>query len=250
MPAVPLVLRRCAALTATLAVLLAAGCSQKPAPLQALPAPSATQDSVPDVIGMQYKKVDGIMQARLLVPFLRFAPELTTNAGTVVALEPPAGTVAKPGDVVVVVVAGPNPNTYGEGTQGALAISQLAQLDQKTFVGVGWDWSDDSIVLALAPGVDLESWRARITALARGEKFRLQSCLYSHAELRKLQVQLSERDFLPRAKQMTFSINIDPVSCSVQLAGAFTPAEVTQLQERYGGALNVLTGKAPRPKGA
>jgi PASTA domain-containing protein len=237
--------RRCAALTVALVVVLAAGCSRQPPPLQALPAPSVTRDFVPDLVGMRYDEADAALQAQLLVPIMRFAPELITNAGTVVSLEPAAGSVAKTGDVIVVIVAGKPPKGNAESPPGARAIAELAQLEQQLIVGVGSD-RDSTIVVSFAPGTDLELWQARIAALARGERFRLQSCRYSGAELRGLMAQLAERDFLPRAKQMQVSIVADPVSCSVQLAGAFTPAEVTQLQERYGDALTVLTGKASR----
>ncbi|MBB5869395.1 hypothetical protein F4553_002774 [Allocatelliglobosispora scoriae] len=245
MPTAPAALRRFAALTAVLAVAFTVGCSRSPEPLQALPGPTIVRGFVPDLVGMRYDEADAALQTQLLVPILRFAPELITNAGTVVALEPVAGSRAETGDVVVVVVAGKPPVAGGEGTPGARAIAELARLDQESIVGVGAD-RDGTLVIAFAPTISVESWQARVAALVRGEKFRLQPCRYSGGELRGLQAQLTEQNFLPRAKEMAVGVNVDPVSCSVQLTGDFTTAEVAQLQARYGDALTVLPSRAGR----
>lgn len=236
--------------TAVLLIVLAAGCSDTPPSAQqpppGVPAPTVVPFFVPDLLGTRYDKAQVKMQQALLVPVLRFAPELTTSAGAVVATEPKPGTVAKAGDVIVLVVAGRPAAPDGEGPLGARALSELAELDRVSLVGVGWDRYKKELVVSFAPGVDVDGWRARIAALARGERYRIQSCKYTYAELRTLQEQFTERTFLPRAAKMAFGMSVDYVTCSVALSADLTPAEITELRDRYGDRVTVATGGPPK----
>jgi beta-lactam-binding protein with PASTA domain len=61
---------------------------------------------VPQVAALTAGEVDKVLAKASLVAILRYEPGVVTNAGTVVATEPPAGTMVWPGDIVTVIVAG------------------------------------------------------------------------------------------------------------------------------------------------
>jgi hypothetical protein len=228
-----------------LPMLAASGCSQRAAgDTQPQPVPSVLAAYVPDVVGAAYDTARLDLTQAKLVPIVRFAPELTSNPGHVAATEPPAGTQAKPGDVIVLVVAG-KPEASVEGDPAVAAINQLATADEQSVVGIGRD-PDGTIVVAFAPGVDLFAWKARVAAIMRATKFRLQACNHSLADLRGLQRTLAERTFLPRAAKMQFGMYVDPLTCSLMLGGEFTPDEVSQLRQKYGDALTIRPGVAAR----
>jgi hypothetical protein len=224
-------------LLALAAVLLLGACAQRPgaAPSES-PAPSPKPRTVvPRVATMTAAEVDKVLAKASLVAILRYEPGVVTNAGTVVGTEPPAGTVLSPGDIVTVIVAGAPGATLGE----------YVAAHRETYVGLAPD-ANGVLVIGMYRQADMQRELGQLTKLAAGTAFRVQNCAHSWADLQRVQLELSRRDFVPGADKLAFGMTIDPMACAVRLTIELTDAEVAELNARWPGALVIQRGGAAR----
>ena len=231
-------MRKLLALAAVLpAVLLLSACAQRPgAAAPKSPTPSAQPRTVvPQVAALTAGEVDKVLAKASLVAILRYEPGVVTNAGTVVATEPPAGTMVWPGDIVTVIVAGAPGATLGE----------YVVAHRETYIGMAPD-ANGVLVIGIYRQADMQSELGQLTRLAAGKAFRVQNCAHSWAELQRVQLELSRRDFVPGADKLPFGMTIDPMACAVRLTIELTDAEVASLNARWPGALVIQRGAASR----
>jgi PASTA domain len=216
-----------------------AACAQRPGtgPAQApAPGPSAQPKTVvPQLATMSVGEVDKVLSKAQLVPILRYEPGVVTNAGTVVATEPAAGSMVSIGDVVTVIVAGKPGETLGE----------YVAAHRETYIGIGAD-ANGVLVIGIHRRADLQRELGELNRLAKGTAFRVQSCAQSWVDLQRVQLDLARRDFVPGADQLSFATTIDPLACAVRLTIDLSDAEIAQLTAKYSGALVIQRGTASR----
>jgi hypothetical protein len=203
-----------------------------------VPVPNASETAtavVPRVIDWQADKVDKEFSAAGLVPILRYEPGIVTSEGTVVNTEPPVGSTVALGSTVIVVVAGPVEPT----------LARYVDAHRETFVGYSTDTNGVAVV-AVYQKADLTAVIAQLNTLAKGKPYRMQSCARSWAELQRVQIELSRRDFVPGAQKLAYGMSIDPLACAVRLTVNLSDAQIAELSARYQGALVIQKGDASR----
>ncbi|MEV4412159.1 PASTA domain-containing protein [Catellatospora sp. NPDC049609] len=224
-----------AALAAALmcAGLLSACAARVPAgEVPALPSPpSGPTARVPELTNKHVDLVEKEFPAAGLVALIRYEPGLLLEAGTVAVTDPPPGTIAPAGSVVRVVVAGAPKN-----------LDDYIRGNHEVFLGAGLS-SDGTLVLSVyqkgaEAGAVIEGARKYITA----KQYRVVSCPRSRVELEQVQIELSRREFLPRAGELKFSTQVDPASCALRLSADLTDDETEQLMKRFEGALVIERG--------
>jgi hypothetical protein len=225
-----------------IAALALAGCNARAVADASAPgpktSPESVQESVPDVSGMVLDAAAKRLDSVKLAHVVRYAPEVLVGQGSIILSVPKAGATLASGDVVVLVVAGAPDGSLGEGTPGARALADLAEARQDVFVGAGRD-GDGATVVAFNPGADIDAWRDRLAAAARGEKYAIRRCEHSRNELTSVKASLLPADLLPRAPRIHFASALRPAACSVWVSGAFTPDEAVALRAAYGTAITV-----------
>jgi hypothetical protein len=228
---------RTGSLAARAAALVCAGllaaCAQAPsAKVAPPPSPSSGPTArVPELTNKHVALVEKEFPPAGLVALVRYEPGLLLEPGTVAVTDPPAGTIAPAGSVVRVVVAGA-PQTLDDYILG----------NREVFVGTGLS-SDGALVLSVyqkGPQANavIEGARKYITT----KQYRVVSCSRSWVELTQVQIELSRREFLPRAGELRFSTQVDPASCALRLSADLTDDETEQLMKQFEGALVIERG--------
>jgi hypothetical protein len=223
---------------ATVAVLACAaaltGCAGEGAPAgvvevaatNGLPSPSPSTVIVPDIIGQQAALVGKNLPG--LTAILRYEPAVVAAPGTVVSTDPAKGTVVAAGSVVTVVIAG----------QAAQTLDGLVEAHRETFVGVTAD--SYGLSVAIYRRADIRLAIAQLDSVVAGKQYRVQLCDRSYAELSRIEIELSRREFVPDAGKYPIGLRIDPQACAVHLTiGGMDHRYLPELLERYDGALVV-----------
>lgn len=219
----------------TVAIGLLAGCAGQPVPAvdhKPQPSSEAARLPVPAVVAMRAADADAALIKAGLIPILRYEPGVLTGNGTVVNTDPPAGTRLSHGDLVTVVVAG---------SPGA-TLHEYVDAHRERFVGVGSD-ANGVLVVGVHQSANLQTEMPRLTQLAGARQFRVQTCVRSWAELRRVQVSLSVHELLQGA---SFATSIDPLACAVRFTGNLSDAQVAALTAKFAGALVIQKGEASR----
>jgi hypothetical protein len=237
-------------LVPALTVLLVCACA-RPAPAGD-PAPTpqvaATRSSdparfpLPDVNAGDLGQAAKILQGAGLVVRPRYVTGGTAPAGQVLGTEPRAGTPVAVADVVVVDVADPLPDD-------AVSLPVLVGRHPEVFVGFAEE-PDGTVTVAANRGADLDRWRPRLEAAARGTAHRIRQCAHTWTDLARIQALLSRRDWSDRAAEIRFATSIDARTCSVRLASVMLTAdEMRRLTDRFGDALTIDPTSDPRRGG-
>jgi hypothetical protein len=218
---------------------LAAGCagtnhpeaSEPVAAASSLPSPSVVTAIVPDVVGQPAVTVGKQFGGAGLTVILRYEPGIMAAPGSVVSTEPPAGTVVAQGSVVTVMVAGPSART----------LNDLVDAHRETYVGLSVD--EFGATVAIYRRANVAQAIAELDAVAEGKLYAVQLCDRSYAELSRIMIELSRKEFVPGAKDLGFGFGIDARACAVHLTiGGLDRKYLPELLERYGGALVISFG--------
>jgi hypothetical protein len=207
--------------------------------------------AVPDIAGRSAADVSKVMDSIGLVAVLRTDPA-SGPAGVASSTDPSAGTILPVGSVVIVTVGGPAagwPPTSAERAGAPNLLGLLVQRRPDAFVGLGFDDQPDPIVV-FNPGVDVESWRARLDEAAEGAPYRVRMCPRTGLELAQVKAVVSTWRWEARPADGAFAVVIDPATCSVRVSGDwFTDGDVRRLGERFGEAVSVVDATAGRADG-
>jgi len=189
---------------------------------------------VPDLVGRDLATIDKLAAAAGVVPVVEHQPGAAGVPGTVVRVEPPAGTAIALGATITVAVAGAAGGT----------LDDLVAADRHSFVGLSAD-PDGTLVIAVATGADTDAALRRIEPALGGREHRLVRCDTTWAELSRVSVEIARRDDL-RAAATGYAIAIDAGACAVRVQGDIPAGVVTALRAEYAGAVLVVPGSPAR----
>jgi PASTA domain len=193
--------------------------------------------TVPDLNGLDAAGIAKTAARAGVVAIFDYDATATGPAGTVVRMDPAAGTAVPLGSTVNVTLAGAPAGT----------LDDLVAADQRTFVGLGVD-PDGTLVVAVKDGVDVDAALRRIEPALAGRRHRVVRCAASSADLSRIAIELTRRDDL---RAGGFVVVPDPAVCAVRVQGDIAPGVSAELKAAYGEAVLVEnTGpaqRAPRP---
>jgi PASTA domain len=167
---------------------------------------------VPDLAGRSAATIDKMAARAGVVPVVDHDAGVARPAGTVVAVDPAAGTTVLLGSTIRVTVAGAPGGT----------LDDLIAADRRSFVGLGVD-PDGTLVVAVADRADVDAALRRIGPKLAGRKHRTVHCGTSWTELARVTVEVTRRGDLRAVRG--FAVTIDPASCAVRVEGDI-PADV------------------------
>jgi hypothetical protein len=214
------------ALGGVVGVLLLAACAA-PADADDTGAPATT--TVPELVGHDAVTVDKVAAGAGVVPIVETVADGKHRAGTVIRVDPAAGTAVPVGSTITVAVAGAPGTTADEIVAG----------DRRTFVGLGVD-SDGTLVIALAAGADRAAAERRIRPALAGKSYRVRLCATSWTELSRVIAEVSRRDDMRGSKG--YSIAVEPAVCAVQMTGDIPADVAASLRSAYGDKISVTPG--------
>ncbi|HEX5597081.1 MAG TPA: PASTA domain-containing protein [Micromonosporaceae bacterium] len=233
-------------MTAVAAAMVAGGCaaagSATPEPglaavetAEAALANAISDIRVPALVGRTVELVEKEAFAAGVVPVLDYQVAGDRPPGTVISVEPAAGSAVPFGSVVTVRVAGAAGPTLDDQVRAA----------RRLFVGVAAE-PDGTLVLALAGKVNRMKALDTVRPFLAGRSYRVVECATSWVALEQLRLQLARRDFLPPGDQRAFAASLDPARCAIRLQAEFTEAEAAELRDRFGRMIIVERGEAAR----
>jgi hypothetical protein len=216
--------------------------------------------SVPDVVGLSEGEAVKALGASGLVANVRYARDAPRTAN-VLHSDPDAGTNLPADSVVVLSVSlAPRLPLPGQEHEGEMVtLGSLVEEHPRAFVGL---YRDEAAVphVVFGPGVDPETWEARLTAAAKGITYpapgigyRTDTCSRDRASLRAIQYEIApagrSTKWWTENQRLAFGVWVHPSTCTVRVeSDLLAPADIQALIGRYGTAISFDTseGSAPR----
>ncbi len=224
-----------AAVALVAAVAACATTGVTPSPLGA--AADDGNTTVPILTGLGVTQTTKLLGDASLAGQPHYIVDANVQPGVVLRSTPAAGARVPFGTLVLYEIA-------EAAAPAAMTLGELATRYPEAFVGSFVD-TDRVTVVSFNPGVDTETWRAKLTAAAAGAPYRVRACPRSWADLARIQVLLARRDWTARAPYPQFATAIDPSSCSVRLSSAGLNDEEKQtITARFGAAVTIVPDSA------
>ncbi|MGH3112241.1 MAG: PASTA domain-containing protein, partial [Gaiellaceae bacterium] len=218
-------------------------------------APAEGLVSVPDVVGLSEGDAVKVLGASGLVANVRYARDAprTTN---VLHSDPEAGTDLAADSVVVLSIAlAPRLPLPGQEHEGEIIpLGSLVEDNPDAFVGL---YSDEAGIrhVVFGPGVDPESWEARLMAAAKGITYpaegigyRTDTCSRDRASLRAIQYEIApagrSTKWWTENQRLAFGVWVHSSTCTVRVeSDLLAPADIQALVGRYGTAISFDTSE-------
>ena len=212
--------------------------------------------AVPSLVGVSEPDALKTLEALGLEAELRWRSDSSSDVGTVIRTDPPAGTPVLEGALVIVEMAGTLESIDEETHPVQVALKNVQTLID-SFPGsfVGHYVDGDALVVVLNPGVAEQDWAAQFNeAAAPALAVRFTSCNRSGFDLMTILEEIAARDWSPDAAAISLGLRVDPRECAVLVAGSgLTDGDVALLTARYGDAVTfdrtATPSRLPLPHG-
>lgn len=196
--------------------------------------------AVPSLVGVSEPDALKTLETLGLAAEVRYTSGSSSDIGTVIGTDPPAGTAVSEGAAIIVEVAG-TPEDIDEETDARQLALKNAQaiVDSSPDSFVGHYVDQDTLVVVLNPDVPEQDWASRFNeAVTPVLEVRFTSCDRSGVELETILEEIAARDWSPNAAAIPIGLRVNPSECAVHVAGSdLTDDDVATLSALYGDAV-------------